>query len=154
MKKLSFLLIISFFFLFSCGPNGQELDKKQSTIDSLKMVVFKQDSNNTVNQKPDYSDATTFWNDFKKFAIAKNYSKIAEMTNFPFTDHMTSMDKANFLKNFTFHDDIIERIKNAKTPTPEVYNGKTYLDVDLGGPSIFIEKINGVFKFTLISYGE
>ena len=109
-----------------------------------------------------YSDLNVYWADFKKYALAKNVKKLAEMTAFKFMDQNNMITKAEFLKDFTFSRPI-KAISKAGPPKStsdkhndydtQKYLGRTYSAV-VDDMVFYFCKIKGTWKFTGISYGE
>jgi hypothetical protein len=107
----------------------------------------------------DYNDPEIFWADFKKFAKAKNYKKITEMTYFPFGYQNTTYTREQF-KDFSFTDDFIKTISRMKFPKKskstwtikekpvpvwEIYTKDT---------SLYFCQIGGQWKFVGVLYGD
>lgn len=103
---------------------------------------------------PDYGDITIYWKDFTKFALTKDYSSLAVLTQFPFWSRMASIEKTEFITNFSFSDNDLEVIRNTTTPMPYEINGNVCFKVDLAISVLYFERINGAYKFTTIIFGE
>jgi len=111
---------------------------------------------------PNYGDLNTFWADFKKYALAKNVKKLADMTAFKFMDQNNMITKAEFLKDFSFSRSI-KAIRKVGPPkyTKDKHNdydtnkylGHTYSAV-VDDMVFYFCKIKGTWKFTGVSYGE
>ena len=111
---------------------------------------------------PNYGDLNVFWADFKKFALANDRKKLAEMTAFKFMDQNNMITKADFLKDFNF----ARSIKAIRKVGPPKYTRDKHTDYDSGkylghtytaivsDMAFYFCKIKGVWKFTGISYGE
>jgi len=111
---------------------------------------------------PNYSDLNIFWADFKKYALAKNVKKLADMSAFKFMNQNNMITKAEFLKDFDFARSI-KAIRKVGPPkyTRDKHNdydtnkylGHTYSAV-VDDMVFYFCKIKGTWKFTGISYGE
>ena len=111
---------------------------------------------------PNYGDINTFWADFKKYALAKNVKKLAEMTAFKFMDQNNMITKAEFVQDFNFGRSIkaIRKVGPPKSTKDKHYDydsqkylGRTYSAV-VSDMVFYFCKIKGSWKFTGISYGE
>lgn len=112
---------------------------------------------------PNYSDLNTFWNDFKKYAQAKDIAKLATMTYFKFMNQNNMLSKQEFLKDFSFQRSALKALAKARPPK---YNGTKKSDFDTnkylgksytaiaGGALLTFCKIRGQWKFTGVNYGE
>lgn len=109
-----------------------------------------------------YGDLKVFWADFKKYALAGDKKRLAEMTAFKFMDQNNMITKADFLKDFSF----ARPVKAIRKVGPPKYTGDKHTDYDSGkylghtytaivdDMAFYFCKIKGTWKFTGISYGE
>jgi hypothetical protein len=111
---------------------------------------------------PNYGDLNIFWADFKKYALANDRKKLAEMSVFKFMDQNNMITKTDFLKDFSFAPSI-KAIRKVGPPKytkdkhsdydTQKYLGHTYSAV-VDDIVFYFCKIKGTWKFTGISYGE
>lgn len=107
----------------------------------------------------------SFFTIFKTTAIAKDYKKLATMTDFPFTYQNDQLTKNDFIKTFIFQEDYIalfktrkRAVKASKSETISFF-GKNipfyFYSIDhKNGVEIWFCLINGKWKFKGIIYGE
>lgn len=172
MKETYKILAIAFLLigLLGCNKADQKSTTKESETKKIATEEKKepvknqtasgQDNNesktNVTNKS--YTDLTEFWNDFKKFALAGEYSKITEMTRFPFLHQSSEMSKTEF-KDFTFTDNFLEGMKTKKSPKKSemmflgIKAGEMY-EVEYNGQALYFSKVNGEWKFVGLLYGE
>ena len=111
---------------------------------------------------PDYGDLNVFWTDFKKYALANNVKKLAELTAFKFMNQNNMITKEEFLTDFSFSASM-KGLRKTAVPKytsdkhydydTQKYLGHSYTAV-VGGVLLLFCKIKGKWKFTGVSYGE
>lgn len=144
----------------SCNDSGNEKEPA-SAFDTVQINNQKAETAiiDTVQPaKPDYSDLSVFWKDFKEAASKKDYKKIEEMSLFPFFAQNNNLEKEEF-EDFTFSELILSALKTATPPVKSSFwigkykEGSLY-EVNCGGPAIYFTKQDNEWKFAGIMYGE
>jgi hypothetical protein len=151
LQAFLFLFLLSFQKSSTGGTNklSQQVVKKYYTVADTSV-------------RPNYGDLNVFWTDFKKYALANNVKKLAEMTAFKFMNQNTMLSKEDFLRDFTFMAPMkgLRKVGPPKYTKDKVYDydtnkylGHSYSAV-VGGALLLFCKIRGLWKFTGVNYGE
>lgn len=119
----------------------------------------------------DTSDLLTFWEEFKSAVISDDYNKISQLTYFPFLQQNKYIYADDF-KMFRFETGYVNAIKKTANPVKSnmffgggmdingnpvtvTFKEGTLFEVNMNdGPAIYFAKVNGVFRFIAILYGE
>lgn len=147
------------------------LIKKNNTggLTILREEMLNSDNQSSLNT--DNSDLLMFWEEFKSAVITDDYNKVSNLTYFPFLQQNNYIYADDF-KTFRFETGNVSAIKKAAKPVKSnmffgggmdsngnpvnvTFNEGTVYEVDMNdGPAIYFAKVNGVFRFIAVVYGE